>query len=323
MTHLLDQQLAAGIRGDFKKGWEIAQLLPDDDPRANFNRGWYLLQQGDLQEGHRLLDQGRFLNVFGNRHIGTDKPIWDGQAQGTILLNLEGGLGDQVHGVRWAKDIEALGNNKVVVSCSFELAPLFVDVEGVSAVVSHEAALGVYHDFWLPSMSAVVALGYEYEDLGGEAYISKPWPMAEGAGKIGLRWSGNPQFEHEQHRKFPTELLFGAVEGQDCISLQRDDGADLKPDWVEDVPLDNWMDTARAISSCDLVISSCTSVAHLSAAMGVPTWIMIPILPYYLWAMPGEKSAYYDGVTLFRQEKFQDWAAPFQKIRTRLKETHL
>lgn len=315
MTYLLDLQLAAGLRGDFKKGWEIAQLLSQDDPRAVFNRGWYLLRQGKLLEGHKLLDAGRSINVFGNRHIGSTRPIWDGKSKGTVLLNLEGGLGDQICGVRFARDIAERGNN-CVVSCSNEVASLFVDVKGVSAVVQHEACNGVYHDYWLPSMSAVVVLGYEYDNLRGDPYINH----TSCGRKLGVKWCGSPEFEHQQHRLFPSELMFDTVKEQDCISLQRDEGSELKPDWMEEAPLNTWMDTLKTLSYCSLVITSCTSVAHLAGAMGIPTWIIVPILPYYLWALPGERTDYYDSVTLFRQTEYGDWKEPFSKISRRLKE---
>jgi len=194
---------------------------------------------------------------------------------------------------------------------------LFVNLEGVSAVVTHEACLGVYHDYWVPSMSIAVVLGLEYKNLKGKSYIPISF-LGNEEGKIGLRWSGNPTFEHEQHRIFPSELMFDAVKGLDCISLQRDEGKELRPDWVAEVPLDTWEDTVNAISSCRLVITSCTSIAHLSGAMGIPTWIVVPILSYYLWALPGEKTPYYDSVTLFRQTVYGDWRAPFEGIATRL-----
>ncbi|MAE43319.1 hypothetical protein CMO93_06090 [Candidatus Woesearchaeota archaeon] len=320
---LIDLQLEAGLRGDFEKGWKIAQQLekerPNDD-RAAFNRGWYLLKQGRLQEGHKLLDRGRNEDVFGNRHIGTGQPIWNGDKAGHVLLNLEGGLGDQINGVRFAKDIAARGN-KVIVSCSGELAPLFTMVEGVSSVVQHEAALGTYHDAWVPSMSAVVPLGYEYKDLNGSPYIPCPITIdIKKRKRIGLCWRGNPKFEHEQHRVFPSDLFFDAVKNADAefISLQKGKGEDERPEWVNKVPLDTWGNTKEAINKCDLVISSCTSVAHLAGAMGIKTWIITPILPYYLWALPGEKTPYYDSVTLFRQEKYGDWTAPFEKIKEKL-----
>jgi hypothetical protein len=39
---------------------------------------------------------------------------------------------------------------------------------------------------------------------------------------------------------------------------------------------------------------------------------------YYLYALDGEKTPYYDSMTLFRQEVFGDWEAPFNKIKARL-----
>ena len=309
---LLDIQLEAGIHGDFEKGWEIAQQLEEKTPaddRAAFNRGWYLLEQGKLLEGHILFDRGRFQNVFGNQHIGSSQPIWKKGNKGVILLNMEGGLGDQINSYRYAFDLQELGN-RVVISCSPELAKIFVDK---FTVVEPRASCGVYHDYWLPSMSSVVAFDYEYEDLKGTPYISRTAEIIPG--RIGVRWSGNPKFEHEQHRFFPANYMFDAVRGYDCVSLQRDKDAELRPMWMPQANVDDWQDTRKSISQCELVITSCTSVAHLSAAMGINTWIVIPVLPYYVWALPGNKSPYYDSVTLFRQEKYEDWSHPFENIK--------
>lgn len=319
---LIDLELAASTMGDFEKGWEIAQQLERDKPRDNraaYNRGWYMLNQGKLQEGQKLLDRGRIEGVFGNRKPETPAPIWDGRTPGTVLLNLEGGLGDQMHEVRFAKDIAARGC-RVIVACSGQLAGLFESCEGVSAVVQHSALYGVYHDFWVPAMSAVIPLGFEYKNISGKPYIKRPTVEPSARKRIGLRWHGNPRFEHEQHRVFPPDLLFNAVKEYDAdfISLQRDVATEARPSWVREVPLAHWGETRDAIASCDLVISSCTSVAHLSGAIGVPTWIVSPILPYYLWALSGPKTPWYDSVRLFRQSAFGEWSSVFNEIKLRL-----
>jgi hypothetical protein len=92
---------------------------------------------------------------------------------------------------------------------------------------------------------------------------------------------------------------------------------------MPEVDLSTWLATRKQISKCELVITSCTSIAHLAAAMGIETWIIVPILPYYLWALPGNTSPYYDSVTLFRQEKYGDWSAPFEKIKENLQCMHM
>jgi len=318
----IDLQFAASKVGDFKKGWELAQQIerehPEDD-RAAYNRGWYLLRQGKLLEGSKLLDRGRREEVFGNRRPDTPQPLWDGKAKGTVLLNLEGGLGDQIHQARYAADIAARGCT-VVMACSDDLIMLLRQVAGAAVVVTHSAMLGVYHDYWVPGMSAVVALGYEYRDISGAAYIPKLFVEKGSRKRIGLRWSGNPRFEHEQHRVFDPKLMFDAVKGIDAdfVCLQRDMDLDVRPDWVPVAPVSNWLETQETVAGCDLVITSCTSVSHLAAAMGIETWVIQPVMPYYLYAQPGERTPFYDSMRLFRQETFGEWEAPFREVRAAL-----
>ena len=322
--HDLDLQLAASRMGDFAEGWRLCQKIEREEPnnhRAAYNRGWYMLHQGQVQKGYQLMDRGRIVGVFGNAKPNVPTPPWDGKSKGIVMLYLEGGLGDQIHQVRYAKLIAERGC-KVIVSCSGQLASLFVGVEGVSAVIQHEACFGIYHDHYVQGMSAVVPLGLELKDLPGVAYITKPKAIKSRKKRIGLRWQGQSAFEHDHNKKFPYDLMFNAVKDADAefISLQRDEGADSCPAWVKQVPLDSWEDTRAAVASCDLVISSCTSVGHLSAAMGVETWVVIPVMGYFLYALEGETCPYYDAMKLYRQEVFGDWTAPFEKIKERLVE---
>jgi len=318
----LDFQLSASKMGNFAEGWRLAQKIKKEEPnnhRAAFNRGWYALRQGKIQEGYQLMDRGRIEGIFGAPLPNSPAPPWDGKSKGTVLLHLEGGLGDQIHQVRYAKHIAARGC-KVIVSCSAPLTTLFTDVAGVSAVVQDFTCHGVYHNFYVQGMSAIVPLGFELEDLTGEAYITKPKTIKGFRKRIGLRWLGSLEFEDVHHRKFPHDLMFDALKDVDAefISLQRDEGAEACPSWVKQVPLDSWEDTRQAAASCDLVISSCTSVSHLAAAMGVETWTIIPIMPYFFYAQEGDTCPYYDTMKLFRQKKFNNWEEPFNTIKERL-----
>ena len=320
--HDLDLQLAASTIGDFVEGWRLAQKIEAEEPnnhRAAYNRGWYLLRQGQIQKGYQLMDRGRIAGVFGDARPNTVTAPWDGKSKGTILLYLEGGLGDQIHQVRFAKDIAARGN-RVVVCCSGSLVPLMNEIDGISAVVQHGAEYGVYHDFYVQGMSTIVPLGYELKDISGKPYIEKPIAIKGRKKRVGLRWQGSKAFEQEHKKLFPHEPFFEALKGLDVefISLQRDDGAEHCPAWVKRVPLESWHDTKAAVASCDLVISSCTSVSHLAAAMGVETWVITPIMPYFLYALEGEKTPYYDSMTLIRQSVFGEWQNCFDEIKARL-----
>jgi hypothetical protein len=322
---LIDLQKEANMRGEFEKGRQIARVLeakaPDDD-RAAFNRAWNVLADGKLQEGMKLLNRGRHDDVFGNPNPGTAMPLWNGEPDCTVLLNLEAGFGDQIHSVRFARNIAERGC-KVVVAGSPEIIPIIKDCEGVAAAGTRDAGPQMYHDFWAPGMSVAIPLGLEYADLDGSPYIIGPQRKLNGTRpRIGLRWRGNSKIEADAQRLFPSRLMFEAVEDMDAdfVCLQRDDGVEERPSWVSLTPLDSWVQTAQAIAECDLVISSCTAVAHLSAAMGIETFIVVPILPYWLWALPGNASPWYDCATLFRQETYGEWEAPFFAIRERLEE---
>ena len=317
----IDLSLECALRGDIDKAYRMLKEIERDDPEDNrvaFNLGWHEMQRGNLLAGSRLLDRGREENIFGSGPIQTDKPIWNGEKNCTVLMEMEAGFGDQFYSIRYAKEIASYGN-KVVVGGSPLMAPVLIDVEGVSAITRHEGSPLMHFDYWVPALSAGLSLKHEYSDVKGTPYIKR---TAQSEGKIGVRWSGNPEFEHQQHRIFNSELMFNLVKGQQCISLQRyeevAEGQVSAPKWMETPSLDTWQDTQRAISRCDLVITSCTSVAHLAGAMGVETWIVVPILPYYLWALPGNKTPYYNSVTLFRQEKYGCWEAPFKKLKEQL-----
>lgn len=315
----LDLQLAASTIGNFEEGKRIADKLEAERPfdhRAAFNRGWYALRDGKVEKGYALLHRGRNVKVFGNSKPLTPQPEWDGKTVGTILLYLEGGLGDQIHQLRYAQNLNKLGCS-VIVGCAGPLVSLFQECDFVDAVVQHGAEYGVYHDFWIPAMSSPLYLGLSHDSISGAPYINTPAKKRGEKLRVGLRWSGNKQFEQQHHKLFPADLFFESVyrDNVEFISLQRDGDMQFKPDWVDVVPLDTWNDTRAAVASCDLIISSCTSVSHLAGAMGIPTWVIIPVMAYYLYAEPGAKTPYYDAMRLFRQKIYGEWSHPFDEIK--------
>lgn len=322
--HPLDRQLEAGLRGDFDLGAKIAEQLALETPechRAAFNRAWYEMRQGKLLDGLKLLDRGRWIQVFGDKPLPSQKPIYRNEdLMGKhLLLCGEGGLGDEIINVRFAKDFADKGA-KVTVSCDPSLKSIFARVPGVSSVVGHQSAPDVYHDYWVPAMSAARILEKDYQDLSGHSYLCvdedhrQKWQTEfqkrprESRPRIGLRFYGNPKFEHEQFRRFPSEALIESLEGRPWLNLQKESNPELQ----------SWEDTLAAMDNLDLVITSCTSVAHASAALGKKTWVLVPLLPYYVWALPGPRSPWYDSVTLFRQTQFGTWDQVFGQVSSEL-----
>ena len=71
--------------------------------------------------------------------------------------------------------------------------------------------------------------------------------------------------------------------------------------------LADFSDTAAVLALCDLAICVDTSVAHLAAAMGRPTYVLIPFQPDWRWTADREHSPWYPQARLFRQPAPGDW----------------
>jgi hypothetical protein len=319
--HPLDVALEESLKGNLGKSLEILESLSKDDPRVIFNIGWHKIRNGDLLGGFENLNAGRFINCFGLPAI--NGKIWRGEdlTNKTLLFRCEGGFGDQILNFRFANEFKEMGA-RVVISCDPKIADLFSNNGYVC--VSNSVVENVYYDYWVPAMSAPWVLNHTYETLSNKSYLTsgkRNLYSKKNTLKVGIKWSGNPEFEHEQHRRFdPSHMIdLSEIQGITLFSLQRDenlvDGLPF-PDMRNEMK--TWQDTADIVNSLDLVITSCTSIAHLAGALGIETWVVVPILPYYTWSVPGDRSPWYESVKIFRQEKYGDWSAPFENIKNEL-----
>ena len=73
----------------------------------------------------------------------------------------------------------------------------------------------------------------------------------------------------------------------------------------------------------DLVISVDTSVAHLSAALGQPTWVLLPFVPDWRWMLNRQDSPWYPTMRLYRQAAQRDWSQVLAEVARDLGNAHL
>lgn len=349
--HPIDLELKLQLEGKHEEAWKISEemqaLGPEGllDPkgqknpemwvRHSFNRGWFLIQQGKYQEGCQLLESGRFISVYGSGPLKTDKPIFNPQTHDirgkSIIVSLEGGYGDEIIHARFATSYKKLGAKAVYLAAAPELVGVFSRIEGVDKVILRDAAHTVEHDFWVPGFSAGWVAGHEFdENFPSKPYLApiessveiwKNFTKTDKKVKVGIRWAGNPKFEHQQFRRFPIEFMTNLSKYEDVqlYSFQRDHNTIALPNNIVDLQylLISWEDTMAAIANMDIIITSCTSVAHLAAAMGKETWILVPILPYHTWTAgcpDSTTSPYYECVRLFRQQKPEKWNDTYQTL---------
>jgi hypothetical protein len=80
-------------------------------------------------------------------------------------------------------------------------------------------------------------------------------------------------------------------------------------------------DTAALCECMDLVVTVCTSIAHLAGALGRPVWIMLASNPDWRWFLNRCDSPWYPSAKLYRQQKFGDWDGVAKEIARDLQAT--
>lgn len=336
---ILDYSVTICTMGDFDKALDlienidISKLSEKDAKVVQFNKGWHYICKGDFKQGISLLHLGREINVWGS-HAGKYKnPMWNGKTKKgkKILIVGEAGIGDEVINARFSKIIRDRGMIPIM-STVHKNSSMLSSVPYLEKVIDHSEINKTDWDFWAPCMDLPYILKINSKDIPNKPYIfakeeyTKKWSKIIRSNKkynIGIRWMGNPLYELDLSRTLPVELfdIFGDLNIQ-FFSLQKNDDMNLKmPNNVIDVSekLESWDDTMGAMMNCDLIITSCTSIAHVAGALGRDTRVVIPLLPYYVWADMKKESYWYESVKLYRQKEWKKWDDPFYELLDDLK----
>lgn len=110
----------------------------------------------------------------------------------------------------------------------------------------------------------------------------------------------------------------------DLISLQCGSGSEeiddcsfkmLKYDIDKDAA---FIDSIAIIRNSDLVITVDTSILHLSAIMGVKTWLILGNVTDWRWFNNDKTTEWYNNVTIFKSKKVNEWDDVFHEIHNEL-----
>lgn len=310
---------------------EEAVRLDPDLAEGHWNMGIAMLSSGDLPGGFARYEWRKRHPQFARQFRALPTPEWDGgPLEGKRLLVLaEQGMGDALMFVRYASVLTARGAT-VWYACDRRLVPLLKDAPGVAAAVPNSLDLP-RHDVWVDQMSLPLLCGTTLETipspgpyLAADRRLVAKWRARLGGGmagavRIGVAWAGNPLHLNDRNRSCPIDafrpvLGLAGVEG---VSLQvgpraAEAAALGLPDWSAE--LADFAQTAALVETLDLVVTVDTSVAHLAAAMGKPTWIMLPHCAEWRWLQGCDDTPWYETVRLFRQQRPGDWDSCAQEI---------
>jgi hypothetical protein len=126
--------------------------------------------------------------------------------------------------------------------------------------------------------------------------------------RFGLAYGGNPDRLDAWFRDLPPSALtpLAALEGISWVNLS----IDRRPDKDEVIAMfrmedpmkdvGDFEDTAAAVSELDAIVAIDSSVAHLSASLGKPVWVLVPPLLDWHWQMGGDTRPWWPNATLMR-----------------------
>jgi hypothetical protein len=141
--------------------------------------------------------------------------------------------------------------------------------------------------------------------------------------KIGVAWTGRDDHPRQDLRDYQVGVLAQALSGcgVKLYSLQLGHSEAAKAlgliDWTAE--LSSIDETAASLVNLDLVISLDGMIAHLSGALGIPTWVLVDLSPHYTWMAKGNSTPWYGSVRVFRQQKYKNWTSVFDEVRAALR----
>lgn len=291
----------------------------DIDFRVNFNLGTYDLANGNFKEGlRRVLLDGRKLNIWESFSLPPSR-LWTGKKEptGTIIyVCAEGGIGDEIISIRFMRHLQQCGLLPLWYTSRKDTADIFRRLGfDVTTTLS-----GFQPDFlWTYSMAVPAYLEVGEDHLWSGPYLSplRITPSLPHARKIGIKCMGNPKYDQDLHRSIPFEQLVDSIpDYYQIYSFHIDeDFAHPRVIPLKD-KIHSWEDTLDYIDQMDVIVSSCTSLAHAAGAIGKETIVIVPILNYYTWASPGHFTKWYgENLTVLRQAEYDNWNAPLLELK--------
>ncbi|MEK9968704.1 MAG: tetratricopeptide repeat protein [Ferrovibrio sp.] len=263
-------------------------------------------------------------------------PRWDGAMplSGRLLVWREQGIGDEILYAGLIPDLIAKAGPDIVLAVDPRLVPLYARSFPAVTVVADDGSLdpralglscqipaGDVGPLLRPDAASFAAhpAAYLKADAARRASLRQRYAEADRQ-LVGISWaSRNRAVGHRKSLSLEAMAPFLREPGCSFVSLQygaateeiealrRSTGLVLRQDPGID-PLQDIDAQAAQIAALDLVVTVSTAAAHLAAALGVPTLILLPDSwgQLWYWGEDGERTPWYPNVRLCRIAPGQD-----------------
>ncbi len=325
-----------------------AIALAPNHAEAHLNLAVALLVTGQFDEGWVEYEWRWKCKGFQTRPSPFPQPTWDGSDPHgkTILLHAEQGLGDTIQFIRFAPLLAARGA-RLTLGCPAPIKTLMQTVPEIEQVIvegektppfdlqasllSLPRIIGTTPDTIPAKIPYLTADPQKISQWRTRLRADSPLSSLSSPFTVGLVWAGRPEHRFDHRRSIPLQTFapifqsFATSSSKKIAFFSLQFGDASKQLQIANFPITDltadihdFTDTAAAVCALDLVLTVDTSIAHLAGALGRPVWTLLPFAPDFRWLLDRTDSQWYPTMRLFRQQKFNDWAAVIKSVANEL-----
>ncbi len=315
--------------------FEAAVRLSDGDPLYRLNLGLLHLLLGRYASGWEGFENRWRISpqkIAGRPVFGA--PPWSGEPlEGkTLLIWGEEGNGDVIQFCRFLPRVAALVHaqgGRVLWNSYPHFGDLLARSLGSHAdqYVTGGLELLPPYDYEFGLLSSPRLLGVTPDSIPRQTPYLRADParretwrarlaMADGL-KVGLVWTGSAEQGRNPFRSVSLARYaeaFGHIPGVRFFSLQMGGAEEVAAAKARGLPIEDltpeigtYEDTAAVMEELDLVITICTSTAHLAGALARPVWVVLDVNPHWVWGLNRSDNDWYPTARVFRQTRFGVW----------------
>lgn len=224
-----------------------------------------------------------------------------------ILIKGCAGAGDQFISLKWLKELKKNNNTIHYFPSKHKIEGILEQLDYIDKVFYDNYVDFKLYDYWCLSNDAVYCIQYEQmSDIDISPHLPCLLKQSNKVPVVGLKFIGDIKYSLDSERRFSVDKLIEVIEPyKDNINfvnvdLDRRQLEVSLPSWIQTPGLTyDWHDTMKLISSMDMVVSSCTGIAHLSCGMGIKTLIVVPHYTFWMWDIQGSQDKYGGEYTWF------------------------
>ncbi len=317
------------------KRQEAYDLIKDEsenhlkNPDMQYLYGQFLLANNDFLNGWTFFEARFQSNLYKDTFI-PKKDIWNGEKKSNILLIIgDQGIGDQILYSSMLNELEAYPQ-KIIIAVSAKLIPLMTRSFKHFKIIGHNNINEINYDnyIFLSSLGKYFRKNlFDFDKsrrphlIANEKKVHEIKSSLKAYGKkiCGISWKSLSETGSNQ-KSIPTDYLiplfkqnfifvnlqYGLnnelyeIESKYNVNIISYEGIDLYDD-IDGV--------AALIESCDLIITSSNTNAHLAGALNKKTLLLIPEAygRIWYWSLKNLNSLWYPSIKIFTKKISYKW----------------